>query len=116
MRRAPERFRRDQGSLREALEGLATLASSALEHVSGRDLYRISAATMRAHANKSTPGAVASLSVPWGEHRGDEDLLQGAYHLVWPRDVVNHATGLLAAGDAEKATDIIAYLRNTQDG
>jgi glucoamylase len=83
--------------------------------VGGRDLYRISTAMMHVHANKSTPGAVASLSVPWGEHRGDEDLLQGAYHLVWPRDVVNHATGLLAAGDAEQAKDIIAYLRNTQE-
>ena len=81
----------------------------------GRDLYRMSVATMRVHANKATPGAVASLSVPWGEHRGDEDLLQGAYHLVWPRDVVNHSTGLLAAGDAEHAKDIIAYLRNTQE-
>jgi glucoamylase len=59
--------------------------------VGGRDLYRISAATMRVHANKSTPGAVASLAVPWGEHRGDEDLLQGAYHLVWPRDLLEGA-------------------------
>jgi glucoamylase len=83
--------------------------------VGGRDLYRISTAMMRVHANKATPGAVASLSVPWGEHRGDEDLLQGAYHLVWPRDVVNHATGLLAAGDHEEAKDILAYLRNTQE-
>jgi glucoamylase len=83
--------------------------------VGGRDLYRVSAATMRVHANKSTPGAIASLSVPWGEHRGDEDLLQGAYHLVWPRDLVNHSTGLLAAGDIEEARDIIAYLRNTQE-
>jgi glucoamylase len=83
--------------------------------VGGRDLYRVSAATMRVHANKATPGAVASLSVPWGEHRGDEDLLQGAYHLVWPRDLVNHATGLLAAGDGEHAKDMIAYLRNTQE-
>jgi glucoamylase len=84
-------------------------------NVGGRDLYRTSAAMMRVHANKSTPGAVASLSVPWGDHRGDEDLLQGAYHLVWPRDVVNHATGLLAAGDAEQPHDIMAYLRNTQE-
>jgi glucoamylase len=83
--------------------------------VGGRDLYHISTAIMRVHANKATPGAVASLSVPWGEHRGDEDLLQGAYHLVWPRDVVNHATGMLAAGDAAAAKDIIAYLRNTQE-
>ena len=83
--------------------------------IGGRDLYRISAATMRVHANKSTPGAVASLSVPWGDHRGDEDLLQGAYHLVWPRDLVNHASGLLAAGDTEHVKDIAAYLRNTQE-
>jgi glucoamylase len=81
----------------------------------GRDLYRLSAATMRVHGNKSTPGAVASLSVPWGEHRGDEDLLQGAYHLVWSRDLVNHCSGLLAAGDAEHPKDILAYLRNTQE-
>lgn len=81
----------------------------------GRDLYRISTATMRVHANKSTPGAVASLSVPWGEHRGDEDLLQGAYHLVWSRDLVNHASGLLAAGEVEHTRDIIFYLRNTQE-
>lgn len=84
------------------------------DDVGGRDLYRISTATMRVHANKATPGAVASLAVPWGHHRGDEDLLQG-YHLVWPRDLVNHATGLLAAGDAEHIRDIIAYLRNTQE-
>jgi glucoamylase len=96
---------------KEWQQSLRTLSNG----VGGRDLYRISAATMRVHANKATPGAIASLSVPWGEHRGDQDLLQGAYHLVWPRDVVNHANGLLAAGDAEHARDIIAYLRNTQE-
>ena len=96
---------------KEWQRSLRSLANDA----GGRDLYRISAATMRVHANKSTPGAVASLSVPWGEHRGDEDLLEGAYHLVWPRDLVNHATGLLAAGDVDHARDIIAYLRNTQE-
>ena len=81
------------------------------DDVGGRDLYRISTATMRVHANKSTPGAVASLSVPWGEHRGDEDILQGAYHLVWPRDLVNHANGLLAAGETAHTKDVIDYLR-----
>ena len=91
--------------------GLSPMANDA----GGRDLYRISAATMRVHTNKATPGAVASLAVPWGEHRGDEDLLQGAYHLVWPRDLVNHATGLLAAGDVEHPRDLIGYLRNTQE-
>ena len=39
---------------------------------------------------------IASLSIPWGESKGDEDL--GGYHLVWPRDLVHSSTGLLAYG------------------
>ena len=46
------------------------------------------------------PGAmIASLSIPWGESKGDEDL--GGYHLVWTRDMVNSTTGLLASGNTE---------------
>jgi glucoamylase len=41
------------------------------------------------------------MSIPWGEAKGDEDT--GGYHLVWPRDMVNSATGLLAAGQSETA-------------
>ena len=40
---------------------------------------------------------IASLSIPWGEIKGDEQL--GGYHLVWTRDLVNSVTGLMAAGD-----------------
>ena len=47
------------------------------------------------------PGAfIASLSIPWGEAKGDEDT--GGYHLVWTRDMVNSATGLLAAGNKRR--------------
>src|SRR4026207_1625817 len=43
------------------------------------------------------PGAaVASLSIPWGFSKGDDDL--GGYHLVWPRDLVETAGGFLAVG------------------
>ena len=39
------------------------------------------------------PGAlIASLSIPWGEAKSDDDL--GGYHLVWTRDMVNSVTGL----------------------
>jgi len=49
-----------------------------------------------AHEDKTSPGAlIASLSIPWGQVKGDEDI--GGYHLVWPRDMVNSATGLMAA-------------------
>ena len=41
---------------------------------------------------------IASLSIPWGDMRGDDDI--GGYHLVWTRDMCNSATGLLAAGNA----------------
>ena len=39
---------------------------------------------------------VASMSIPWGETKGDNDL--GGYHLVWTRDLVQSATALLATG------------------
>ena len=39
---------------------------------------------------------IASLSIPWGETKGDDEL--GGYHLVWTRDLVQSATALLAPG------------------
>lgn len=81
----------------------------------GRDLYRASTATLLAHTNKSIPGAVASLAIPWGDSRGDEDLLQGAYHLVWSRDLVQHGGALVAIGAAAEARRILEYLQVTQE-
>jgi glucoamylase len=50
-----------------------------------------------AHEDKVYPGAlVASMSIPWGETKGDADL--GGYHLVWTRDMVKSASALLATG------------------
>jgi glucoamylase len=77
-------------------------------------LYHISASVLRAHEAKGLPGGIiASLSVPWGSTKGDDDL--GGYHLVWPRDLVETAGGLLAAGAHEDARRVLEYLRVTQE-
>jgi glucoamylase len=86
-----------------------------LEHVTGDGgmLYRRSRELIMAHEDKSYPGAlIASLSIPWGEVKGDEDL--GGYHLVWTRDMVNSATGLLAAGDTVTPLRALIYLACSQ--
>ncbi|MGH9498321.1 MAG: glucan 1,4-alpha-glucosidase [Terriglobales bacterium] len=78
------------------------------------DLYRGSAAVLRTHESKDfLGGVIASLSVPWGFNKGDEDL--GGYHLVWPRDLVETAFGFLAAGATSDATRVLQYLEATQE-
>jgi glucoamylase len=81
---------------------------------SGFDYYRVSTAVLKTHESKSFQGAmIASLSIPWGEAQGDDDI--GGYHLVWPRDLVESAGGLLAAGNGEDARHVLSYLIDTQD-
>ncbi len=66
------------------------------------------------HRSSSFPGpAIASLSIPWGFDKGDDDL--GGYHLVWPRDLVETAGGFLAVGLVDDALEILAYLRTIQE-
>jgi glucoamylase len=80
----------------------------------GRHLYRLSTALMKTCEAKSyTGGVVASLSIPWGFSKGDEDL--GGYHLVWTRDQVEVAGGFLAAGDVASARSVLLYLMATQE-
>ena len=68
----------------------------------GGRLYHSSHSLLLAHEDKTYPGAmIASLSIPWGEVKGDEDL--GGYHLVWTRDMVNSASRLLASGNGDAA-------------
>lgn len=79
-----------------------------------RDLYRTSTAVLAAHESTSFPGGfIASLSVPWGFNKGDDDL--GGYHLVWPRDLVETVGGLLAAGANDDVHRVIHYLHVTQE-
>jgi glucoamylase len=76
-----------------------------------RDAVATSAMVLRVHQDKTYRGAmVASLSVPWGNERDDH----GGYHLVWPRDLVESAGGLLALGQVAEARDVLRYLIATQ--
>src|ERR1700674_1797904 len=78
------------------------------------DLYRSSTAVLRTHESKDfLGGIIASLSIPWGFNKGDEDL--GGYHLIWPRDLVESAGGLLAAGAHDDALRVLHYLEATQE-
>ena len=80
----------------------------------GRDLYRTSTAVLRTHESKGFAGGIiASLSIPWGASKGDGDL--GGYHLAWPRDLVESAGGLLAAGAHDDARRVLRYLAVTQE-
>jgi glucoamylase len=86
----------------------------ALDPPEGPSLYRVSTSMLKCHEAQSFPGGfIASLSIPWGFNKGDEDL--GGYHLVWPRDLVETAGGLLAAGAAEEAREVLVYLQSTQE-
>ncbi|MBF6567299.1 MAG: glucan 1,4-alpha-glucosidase [Candidatus Binataceae bacterium] len=79
----------------------------------GGALFHKSIELLLAHEDKVYPGAlIASLSIPWGEIKSDDDL--GGYHLVWTRDMVNSATGLLAAGDLVTPLRALIYLACSQ--
>ena len=85
-----------------------------LDRPGEEDLYRASTAMLRVHESKDfTGGVIASLSIPWGFNKGDEDL--GGYHLVWPRDLVETAGGFLAAGANADAIRVLRYLETTQE-
>ena len=103
-----ERFREQW---QRACSSIAPLQGAAAD--SGR-LYQTSHSLLLAHEDKTFPGAsIASLSIPWGEARGDEDGL-GGYHLVWTRDLCHSATALLASGNARTPRRALIYLAATQ--
>lgn len=88
----------------------------ALERAAGDGgvLYHRSESLLLAHEDKLYPGAmIASLSIPWGEAKGDEDGV-GGYHLVWTRDMVNSATGLLATNNTATPLRALIYLAISQ--
>jgi len=78
------------------------------------EIRRTSTTVLRVHESKNfASGIIASLSIPWGFSKGDNDL--GGYHLVWPRDLVEAAGGLLAVGATADAQRVLHYLCVTQD-
>ena len=91
----------------------AKLRSMKVPEGSAHDLYRVSAAVLQTHESKRFPGGfIASLSLPWGFSRGDNDI--GGYHVLWPRDLCETAMGLMACGDMEAGRRALFYLACTQ--
>jgi glucoamylase len=93
----------------------AVLNDDSLREHTGDDgvLLRLSRSVLLAHEDKSFQGAIiASMSIPWGETRGDEDL--GGYHVVWTRDLVHSATGLLASGQTHTPLRALIWLASIQ--
>ena len=83
-----------------------------LQKLQGKN-YKISAAIMRLHEARTFPGGIiASLSIPWGEAKGDDD--KGGYHVVWPRDLSESAGGFLAMKANDDTMRILNYLMSTQ--
>src|SRR5438552_1944267 len=79
----------------------------------GGGIYRLSRCVLLAHEDKVFQGAiVASMSIPWGETRGDNDL--GGYHLVWTRDLVQSAGALLATGQTGTPLRALIWLAAIQ--
>jgi glucoamylase len=79
----------------------------------GGKLYGASRSILLAHEDKVYPGAfIASLSIPWGASKSDDD--RGGYHLLWTRDLVHTALGLLAAGSVEAPMRALIYLATRQ--
>jgi glucoamylase len=79
----------------------------------GLNRYRVSTAVLATHRDATSGAIIASLSIPWGFAKGDDDL--GGYHLVWPRDLVETAGGLLAAGHIAGAKSVLDYLMAIQE-
>ena len=78
------------------------------------DLFSASAQVLLAHEDKVYQGAlIASLAIPWGFTRGDEEGA-GGYHLVWPRDMVQCALALLACGSTGTPLRSLVYLAMCQ--
>jgi glucoamylase len=101
-------------------EAASNSSKSSLKKTSGDKgrLFESSYNLLLTHEDKLYQGAfVASLTVPWGEARDDKQG-KGGYHLVWTRDMVESAMGLLAAGDTRAPLRALIYLaaRQEEDG
>jgi glucoamylase len=82
--------------------------------VDGHNTYRVSTGVLRCHETPNFPGGlIASLSIPWGASKGDDDL--GGYHLVWPRDLVQTAGAFMACGATHEVVRVLRYLRTVQE-
>jgi glucoamylase len=96
---------------------LGTLKKAPKSVTKYRQTYRSSVMDLAAHEDKTYRGGyIASPTMPWawGLLTIDSQLPSGPYHLVWPRDLYQIATGLLAAGDRAGAGRALSYMFNRQ--
>jgi glucoamylase len=83
-------------------------------HSNDSTLFERSVNLLLAHEDKTYPGAmIASLSIPWGNDKSDDEGL-GGYHLVWTRDMVKSVSALLAVGDLTTPLRSLIYLAVSQ--
>jgi glucoamylase len=94
----------------EYLRGLKTPSSAQ------RALYDSSLLVLAASEDKHNRGAfIASPSEPWAFGTDPElSPTPGPYHLVWPRDLYQIATALIAAGDRPAAHRALDHLIGVQ--
>jgi glucan 1,4-alpha-glucosidase len=79
-----------------------------------RTQYDVSVMTIKAHEDKTNPGAfIASLTLPWG-FAVNADEGGGGYHFVWARDLYHQASSMLAAGDRAAADRAVTWLFTRQ--
>lgn len=79
-----------------------------------RQLYTVSSMVLAACEDKTYRGAfVASPSIPWAFGAGLVNP-SGPYHGVWPRDLCEIATALIADGDKDGANRALDYLLSIQ--
>lgn len=84
------------------------------EGIKFNHLFRTSVAVMRMHeADRFPGGIIASMSIPWGYDKGDENI--GGYHLVWPRDLVHCSGSFFAFYALDDAMRVLTYLISTQE-
>jgi glucoamylase len=86
-----------------------------------REVYRSSLMVLAATEDKQNPGGyVAAPGFPWAFGFDREIAPEfGSYALVWPRDLYQVATALIAAGDragAERALDFMLEVQQQPDG
>jgi glucoamylase len=65
-------------------------------------------------AKPSLPDSVELTEYDYESARLRSGDANGGYHRVWPRDLVQMALGLMAAGDYQTAYNVAGYLRKTQ--
>jgi len=82
-----------------------------------RNVYATSEMDLAASEDKTYVGAfVASPSMPWSGGMPDAYTAPNGYHMVWPRDLYNIATGLIADGDVAGAQRALTFLWTKMQG